>query len=353
MEKSNRRSGCPLSISLERLGDRWSLLIVRDLMVRGFRTFKEFQESGEVIATNILTNRLRRLEASGIITGEAGETDARRVNYRLTEKGIDLAPVLLDLLIWAARHEEPNEAHPDWRGGLSAAGLDLPAIAAFGALMGTIAAAPRRLLDVRCRHNHHLGADEARMLQLIGLLQRDGHESAAAILADWIPAAAVRIGMVAAHDFAAALDALDRSIELSPSWALTYSFSSILRAWKGDDPGSVAHAETALRHSPYDPLIWMPYIGLAYTHFFSGRFEEAISAADRALQGNPRFSVPAFLRTAALARLGREAEAAASARRLLELQPGFTIASLVDSEFTKSKHLAMLADALRQAGLPE
>ena len=160
------------------------------------------------------------------------------------------------------------------------------------------------------------------------------------------------IGVVE-HDFAAALDALDRSIELSPSWALTYSFSSILRAWKGDDPGSVAHAETALRHSPYDPLIWMPYIGLAYTHFFSGRFEEAISAADRALQGNPRFSVPAFLRTAALARLGREAEAAANARRLQELQPGFTIASLVDSEFTSPKRLAMLADALRQAGLSE
>jgi DNA-binding HxlR family transcriptional regulator len=104
--KSNRRSGCPVSISLERLGDRWSLLVVRDLMVRGFRTFKEFQESGEGIATNILANRLRRLEASGIITAEAGETDARRVNYRLTEKGIDLAPVLLDLLIWGGRHEE-------------------------------------------------------------------------------------------------------------------------------------------------------------------------------------------------------------------------------------------------------
>ena len=97
-----------MSISLERLGDRWSLLVVRDLMVRGFRTFKEFQQSGEGIATNILANRLRRLEASGIITAEAGETDARRVNYRLTEKGIDLAPVLLDLLIWAARHEETS-----------------------------------------------------------------------------------------------------------------------------------------------------------------------------------------------------------------------------------------------------
>ena len=103
---SKRRSGCPVSISLERFGDRWSLLIIRDLMVRGFRTFKEFQESGEGIATNILADRLRKLQAVGIITAEEELTDGRRVNYRLTEKGIDLAPVLLELLIWGARHEE-------------------------------------------------------------------------------------------------------------------------------------------------------------------------------------------------------------------------------------------------------
>ena len=104
--KTKRRSGCPVSISLERFGDRWSLLIIRDLMVRGFRTFKEFEQSGEGIATNILADRLQKLEASGIITGEKEKADGRRVNYRLTEKGIDLAPIMLELLIWAARHEE-------------------------------------------------------------------------------------------------------------------------------------------------------------------------------------------------------------------------------------------------------
>jgi DNA-binding HxlR family transcriptional regulator len=103
---SKRRSGCPVSISLEILGDRWSLLIVRDLMVRGYRTFRDFQKSGEGISTNILADRLRRLEARGIIVSEREDMDRRRVNYRLTEKGIDLAPVLLDLLIWGARHEE-------------------------------------------------------------------------------------------------------------------------------------------------------------------------------------------------------------------------------------------------------
>jgi DNA-binding HxlR family transcriptional regulator len=104
--KSARRSGCPVSVSLETFGDRWSLLIIRDLMVRGFRTFKEFQDSGEGIATNILADRLQKLEASRIITSEVEETDARKVNYRLTEKGIDLAPVLLELLVWGARHEQ-------------------------------------------------------------------------------------------------------------------------------------------------------------------------------------------------------------------------------------------------------
>ena len=103
--KSQNRSDCPLSISLEILGDRWSLLIIRDLMVRGLRSFKEFQESGEGIASNILADRLRKLGASGIITGELDQRDTRRMNYRLTEKGIDLAPVLLELLIWGARHE--------------------------------------------------------------------------------------------------------------------------------------------------------------------------------------------------------------------------------------------------------
>ena len=100
------RSGCPVSVSLEKFGDRWSLLIVRDLMVRGLRTFKEFHESGEGISTNILTDRLRKLEQFGIITAEPEATDGRKVSYRLTEKGIDLAPALLELLIWAARHEK-------------------------------------------------------------------------------------------------------------------------------------------------------------------------------------------------------------------------------------------------------
>ena len=99
------RSGCPVSVSLEIFGDRWSLLVIRDMMVRGYGTFKQFQNSGEGIATNILSDRLERLRHAGIVCGEVDQKDARRVNYRLTEKGIDLAPVMLELLIWGARHE--------------------------------------------------------------------------------------------------------------------------------------------------------------------------------------------------------------------------------------------------------
>lgn len=109
-QRGKRRSGCPVNIALEIFGDNWSLLVIRDLMVRGFRTFKEFEEAGEGIATNVLADRLKKLLAAGLISTEADPNDGRRVHYRLTEKGIDLAPVLLELLIWGARHEPTGAA---------------------------------------------------------------------------------------------------------------------------------------------------------------------------------------------------------------------------------------------------
>src|SRR5437660_12880112 len=100
-----RRSQCPLNASVEMLGDRWSLLIIRDMMLRGFRAYKEFMECYEGIATNILADRLRKLIANGIITAEPDPTDGRKLIYFLTAKGIDLAPVLTEMVLWAARHE--------------------------------------------------------------------------------------------------------------------------------------------------------------------------------------------------------------------------------------------------------
>jgi DNA-binding HxlR family transcriptional regulator len=105
-----RRSGCPLNASVEILGDRWSLLIIRDMMLRGFRTYKEFLGSYERIATNILANRLQRLIGHGIITAGSDPSDGRKLIYSLTPKGIDLAPVLTEMVLWAAGHEDTGNA---------------------------------------------------------------------------------------------------------------------------------------------------------------------------------------------------------------------------------------------------
>jgi DNA-binding HxlR family transcriptional regulator len=103
---TKRRSECPLNASVEMLGDRWSLLIIRDMMLRGFRTYKEFMDCYEGIATNILADRLRKLVSYGIIAAETDPSDGRKVVYVLTEKGIDLAPVLTEMVLWAAAHED-------------------------------------------------------------------------------------------------------------------------------------------------------------------------------------------------------------------------------------------------------
>jgi DNA-binding HxlR family transcriptional regulator len=107
-----QRSGCPISISLEIFGDRWSLLIVRDLMFKGFRTFREFASAGEGIATNVLTDRLERLEVAELITRGHDPEDGRRVVYRLTRKGMELAPIMVEMVLWAARNEK-TEAPPE------------------------------------------------------------------------------------------------------------------------------------------------------------------------------------------------------------------------------------------------
>src|SRR5580698_7030754 len=101
-----RRSECPLNASVEMLGDRWSLLILRDMMLRGYQTFNELLHSDEKIATNILADRLRRLEAYCIVETERDPDDGRKTIYTLTAKGIDLAPVLTEMILWAGRHEE-------------------------------------------------------------------------------------------------------------------------------------------------------------------------------------------------------------------------------------------------------
>lgn len=102
------RSGCPINILLETLGDTWSLLIVRDLMFFGRKTYNEFLNAGEGIATNILSDRLQKLEAAGVLEKRRDPNDARKFIYRLTEKGMDLAPMLIEMILWSAKHERTD-----------------------------------------------------------------------------------------------------------------------------------------------------------------------------------------------------------------------------------------------------
>ena len=103
-----RRSACPLNASLEAIGDQWSLLIVRDLLLKNRSRYGEFLNAEEGVSTNILADRLRRLETHGIVDSRPDPSDARKRVYRLTPKGRELAPILVELIIWGARHHRTD-----------------------------------------------------------------------------------------------------------------------------------------------------------------------------------------------------------------------------------------------------
>lgn len=98
-----RRSLCPVACTLDVLGDRWTLLVVRDLM-RGKQRFGEFLASSEKIPTNILADRLQRLQASGVVAARPYSEHPPRMDYVLTEKGEDLRPVVRAMVDWGVRH---------------------------------------------------------------------------------------------------------------------------------------------------------------------------------------------------------------------------------------------------------
>jgi len=109
-----RRSDCPISFALETFGDLWFLLIVRDIVYFGKKTYGEFLEAGEGIATNILASRLGQLVEAGILEKKPHLRDKRKEVYALTEKGLDLIPILLELANWSARHDPQTGAPPAW-----------------------------------------------------------------------------------------------------------------------------------------------------------------------------------------------------------------------------------------------
>lgn len=106
---NEHRSGCPINLSLEVLGDGWSLLILRDMVFSGKRHFREFLRSEEGISTNILSDRLRKLMEEGMITKSSDPTHKQKAIYSLTEKSIALVPVFAALGAWGSRHLPASE----------------------------------------------------------------------------------------------------------------------------------------------------------------------------------------------------------------------------------------------------
>lgn len=98
------RSPCPIAAALDVLGDRWTLLVIRDLMFRDFHEYGEFLSAGEGISTNILAERLKRLVDAGIVMRRHNPADRKRVIYTLSEKGIDLMPAVLELVAWGSKY---------------------------------------------------------------------------------------------------------------------------------------------------------------------------------------------------------------------------------------------------------
>jgi DNA-binding HxlR family transcriptional regulator len=113
MKSGEKRSNCPISSSLDIFGDRWSLLIVRDLMLYKTRTYGDFTKSEEKIATNILANRLQVLEDNGIIIKLPYPDNKVKGLYKLSRKGVDLIPAVIEIALWGEKYlSNPDESSP-------------------------------------------------------------------------------------------------------------------------------------------------------------------------------------------------------------------------------------------------
>lgn len=109
--KRRNRSHCPISFALDNFGDTWTLLVLRDLIFKGKSRYQEFLTSEEGISTNILADRLARLEEHGIISKMDDPANARQIIYSPTPKGLDLVPVMLEIVRWSGKHD-PKTAAP-------------------------------------------------------------------------------------------------------------------------------------------------------------------------------------------------------------------------------------------------
>lgn len=103
--KNHRRSDCPISFALDLFGDKWSLLILRDLIFKDKSYYQDFADSEEGISTNILAERLERLKRESLIESKPDESNARKIVYSPTDKALDLIPLILEIIDWSAKHD--------------------------------------------------------------------------------------------------------------------------------------------------------------------------------------------------------------------------------------------------------
>ncbi len=197
-------------------------------------------------------------------------------------------------------------------------------------MRGGLQAADKTAALDHAREAIEFGADDATTLATVGFV----------------------IGLVA-HDYERAMKAIDRALELTSSSALALSMGAIVLGHAGRTAQAIEYAQRALRLSRLGPEIFMPYMGLGIAQCAAGNWEQAIAACEKTAQANPRFSLPPVLQAAALSRLGRLDEAKAAARRVLELEPGFTITLFVRSHTGRAEIWEPIGEALRAAGLPE
>jgi len=111
MKDKKTRSHCPINVFIESFGDKWTLLILRDMIFRGKKSYGEFLKSEEGFATNILSARLEHLKSEGLLKKIEDPSDARKSHFLLTEKALDLIPILFGMMVWSEKHDSKSLAH--------------------------------------------------------------------------------------------------------------------------------------------------------------------------------------------------------------------------------------------------
>lgn len=109
-----RRSHCPISFALDVFGDKWSLLILRDLIFKDKSHFEDFAQSDEKISSNILADRLKKLKKDGLIRGSPDKENGRKIVYSPTPKALDLIPMILEIIDWSAKYDSKTAAPRDF-----------------------------------------------------------------------------------------------------------------------------------------------------------------------------------------------------------------------------------------------